>query len=104
MNKFKKNIVFYLLLILDFYIVPWFIKDTGTAMIVMFMAVPLICLAISIFYGMRNGFDFWYILIAAVMFTPSIVLFYNATAWIYIIIYAAIALVGNVIGLTFRKR
>ena len=34
MDKLKKNMVFYLLLLIDFYIVPWFIKDTGSAMIV----------------------------------------------------------------------
>ena len=36
MDKLKKNMVFYLLLLIDFYIVPWFIKDTGSAMIVVF--------------------------------------------------------------------
>ena len=35
MDKLKKNMVFYLLLLIDFYIVPWFIKNTGSAMIVM---------------------------------------------------------------------
>ena len=39
MDKLKKNIVFYLLLMIDFYIVPWFIKDTGSAMIVMVLSV-----------------------------------------------------------------
>lgn len=56
--------VFYLLLLIDFYIVPWFIKDTGSAMIVMLVIIPLICLITSVFYGIRNGFDFWYILSA----------------------------------------
>ena len=30
MDKLKKNMVFYLLLLIDFYIVPWFIKNTGS--------------------------------------------------------------------------
>ena len=34
MDKLKKNMVFYLLLLIDFNIVPWFIKNTGSAMIV----------------------------------------------------------------------
>lgn len=29
MDKLKKNMVFYLLLLIDFYIVPWFIKNRG---------------------------------------------------------------------------
>ena len=72
MAGLKKNIIFYILLFIDFYIIPRFIKDTGSAVIVMLMIIPLICLITSVFYGIRNGFDFWYILIAAIMFTPSI--------------------------------
>ena len=78
MDKLKKNMVFYLLLLIDFYIVPWFIKNTGSAMIVMLVIIPLICLITSVFYGIRNGFNFWYILIVAIMFAPSIFIFYNS--------------------------
>ena len=104
MDKIKKNIVFYVLLIIDFYVIPCFIKDTGSAMIIMLMIIPLICLVTSIFYGIRNGFDFWYILIVAIIFTPSIFMFYNSTAWVYIVGYTVIALLGNLIALTLRKR
>lgn len=104
MDKLKKNIVFYLLLLIDFYIIPWFIKDTGSAMIVMLVIIPLICLITSIFYGLRNRFDFWYILIVAIIFTPSIFVFYNSSAWVYVVIYAVIALLGNLIALPLRKR
>ena len=104
MNKLKKNMVFYLLLLVDFYIIPWLIKDTGSAMIIMLVIIPIICLITSIFYGIRNGFDFWYILIVAIMFTPSIFIFYNSSAWVYVVGYAVIALLGNLIALPLRKR
>ena len=99
MDKLKKNMVFYLLLLIDFYIVPWFIKNTGSAMIVMLVIIPLICLITSVFYGIRNGFNFWYILIVAIMFAPSIFIFYNSSAWVYVVGYAVIALLGNLIAL-----
>ena len=57
MAGLKKNIIFYILLFIDFYIIPRFIKDTGSAVIVMLMIIPLICLITSVFYGIRNGFD-----------------------------------------------
>ena len=104
MDKLKKNMVFSLLLLVDFYIIPWLIKDTGSAMIIMLVIIPIICLITSIFYGIRNGFDFWYILIVAIMFTPSIFIFYNASAWVYVVGYAVIALLGNLIALPLRKR
>ena len=104
MDKLKKNMVFYLLLLIDFYIVPWFIKNTGSAMIVMLVIIPLICLITSVFYGIRNGFNFWYILIVAIMFAPSIFIFYNSSAWVYVVGYAVIALLGNLIALPLGKR
>lgn len=94
MEKLKKNIIFYILLIINFYVIPWFIKDTGSAMIVMLMIIPLICLVTSIFYGIKNGFDFWYVLIVAIAFTPSIFIFYNSSAWVYVMEYTVIALLG----------
>lgn len=104
MNKLKKNIAFYILLFVVFYVIPWLIKDTGSAMIVMLMMIPLICLITSIFYGIRNGFDFWYILIVAMMFAPSIFMFYNSSAWVYAVGYTVIALLGNLIAVPLRKR
>ena len=104
MEKLKKNMVFYLILLIDFYIIPLLIKDTGSAIVVMLVIIPLICLITSIFYGRRNGFDFCYILSVAIIFTPSIFIFYNSSAWIYVVGYAVIALFGNLIGLPLRKR
>lgn len=104
MEKLKKNMVFYLILLIDFYIIPLLIKDTGSAIVVMLVIIPLICLITSIFYGRRNGFDFCYILSVAIIFTPSIFIFYNSSAWVYVVGYAVIALFGNLIGLPLRKR
>ncbi|WP_245553762.1 hypothetical protein [Allobaculum stercoricanis] len=92
------------MLLIDFYIVPLVIQDTGSAMAVMLVILPSICLITSIFYGIRNGFDFWYILIVAIMFTPTLFIFYDSSAWVYIIGYAIVALIGVLIGLPFRKR
>ncbi len=103
MEKLKKNMVFYLILLIDFYIIPLLIKDTGSAMVVMLVVIPIICLITSIFYGGRNGFDFFYILSVAIIFTPSIFIFYNSSAWVYVVGYAVIALFGNLIALPLRK-
>lgn len=104
MEKAKKNMVFYLLLLIEFYIIPLFIKDTGSAMMVMLVIIPLLCLITSVFYGIRNGLDVWYILSVAILFIPSIFIFYNASAWVYAVGYAVIALFGNLIALPLRKR
>ena len=104
MEKLKKNMVFFLLLLIDFYIIPLVIKDTGSAMVVMLIVIPLICLITSVCYGIRNGFDYWYIWSVAIIFIPSIFIFYNPSAWVYAIGYGVIALIGNLIALPLRKR
>ena len=103
MDKVKKNILYYILLLINFYFIPLFIKDTGSGMTIMLFIIPLICLLTSIFYGIKNGFNIYYVLIVAIMFVPSIFIFYNSSAWIYVLIYAFIAFLGNTIGLAFRK-
>ena len=104
MEKLKKSIIFYILLIIDFYAIPWLIKDTGSAMIVMLITIPMICFVTSIFYGLKNGFDFGYVLIVALIFVPSIFIFYNSSAWIYVAVYTVVALLGNLIALLLGKR
>ena len=104
MDKLKKNMIFYIVLLADFYVIPCLIKDTGSGMIVMLMIVPLVCLVTSIFYGIRNGFRFLYILIVLIMLIPSLFIFSNYTAWVYVVAYTVIALLGNLIALPFRKK
>ena len=98
MDKLKKNILIYILLIINFYVLPSLIKDTGTAMIMLLVVIPMITLFISIFYGKKNGFDIWYVISVGILFFPSIFIFYNSSALIYVIVYTIIALIGNFVG------
>jgi len=104
MDKLKQCAIFYCILILNFYGIPCLMKDTGSAMIIMLVVIPMICFITSIGYGIKNGFHFWYALGVAVIFIPSIFIFYNSTAWVYIIAYGMIALLGNLIALPFYKK
>ena len=98
MDKLKKNILIYILLIINFYVLPSLIKDTGTAMIMLLVVIPMITLFISIYYGKKNGFDIWYVILVGIIFFPSIFIFYNSSALIYVIVYTIIALIGNFVG------
>lgn len=97
----KKGLVFYGILLVNFYLFPLWMKDTGSAMFFMLMVIPLVCFFDAVVYGVKNGFHLRFALITAVLFVPSIVIFYNSSAWVYIIGYGIIALFGNVIGSFF---
>lgn len=101
--KPKPMLPYLLVNIVTFYALPLAIKDTGRAMAIMLLGIPLICLLTAILCGMKNGFCLLYPIIIAILFTPTIFIFYNSTASIYIVGYGVIALFGNSIGKYIKK-
>lgn len=70
-------------------------------MAVMLVVIPLICVTVAIVYGAKNGFTWLYSTVVSFLFAPTIFVFYNYTAWVYVIGYGLLALAGNVIGKLF---
>ncbi|MBT9776566.1 hypothetical protein GPL15_08620 [Clostridium sp. MCC353] len=102
--KILKSMRMYLLFIaLDFYLVPGLIRDTGTAVLILLVVIPFLCFLCSVFYGANHSFHWQYGVITALLFIPSIFLYYNSSAWVYIIGYGVIAFIGNLIGMIFYK-
>ena len=104
MEKLKKNWIYYLIILIAFYLVPMLIKDTGSGMFILLIVIPLITLITSIIYGLRNTVDFIYPLIVAILFIPTLFIYYNTSAWIYIIVYSVIAVIGELIGKILQKK
>lgn len=103
--KAKLKTVPYLLVnIAAFYLLPMVVQDTGSAMLVLLVAIPLICFVTAIVFGVKNAFHWPYPLLVALLFAPTIFIYYNESAAFYIIVYGVIALVGNLIGKMFYKR
>ena len=104
MKNLKALLLFWIINVVGFYTLPFAIRNTGGAILVMLMAIPLICFVCALIYGLKNGFNFIYSLVVAVLFIPSLFIFYNETAWGYTIAYLIIAIVGNLLGMVFCKR
>lgn len=104
MDKIKKNWVYYFIILITFYLIPILIQDTGSGMFILLIVIPLITLITSIIYGLRNVFDFIYPLIVAILFIPTLFIYYNISAWVYIIAYSLIALIGEILGKTLQKK
>ena len=104
MEKLKKNWIYYLVILIAFYIVPMLIKDTGSGMFILLIVIPLITLITSLIYGLRNTVDFIYPLIVAILFIPTLFIYYNNSAWIYIFVYSMIAVIGELLGKTLQKK
>lgn len=101
--KLKSMLPYLTINAIAFYLLPIVIKDTGSAMTVMLLGLPIICLVTAVIYGIKNAFNLIYAIIIALLFAPTILIFYNSSASVYIAGYGMIALIGNFIGKVFHK-
>lgn len=104
MKKLLVLLPYLVVMLVSFYILPLLLVDTGSAMLIMLVAIPLITLICSLVYGVHQGFNLLFPIITMVLFAPTVIIFYNLTAWVYIIVYGGIVLVGNAIGNVFYKK
>lgn len=104
MEKFRRMLPYLIVMVLDFYLLPFLIKDTGSGMIILLIGIPVICLTVSLIYGLKNSFNWLFPLFIMLLFAPSIFIFYNDSAAIYILAYGIISLIGNFAGSLFHKR
>lgn len=88
----------------DFYLLPFLIRDTGSAMVLMLSIMPGIAFFCAVAYGARRGFGPWLAIAALLLFLPTVLLHYNTTAWVYAPVYGLIVLAGNGLGRLFYKK
>lgn len=103
MKALKQEWPYYIAVIIIFYVFPLLIMDTGSAMTVLLVFIPILCLAVSCLYGYRYGFHIQLALASSILFLPSIYLYYNSSAGIYSIAYGVIVLIGTLIGTVTQK-
>ena len=100
-EKLRALLPYGIVLVINFYGLPLLIRDTGSAMLLMLCVIPMVTLICGVVYGVRRGFGVRFGLLAAILFAPSVFIFYNASAWVYIVAYGCIALLGSGIGRMF---
>ena len=103
MKKIREMSVYLIVIILAFYVLPAFINDTGTGIFFLLILTPIICFVTSIIYGIRHSFNLIFLLIIMALFIPTIFIFYNESAAVYVLIYGIIAAIGNLLGSLIKK-
>lgn len=104
LDSIKKELVYYLIIFPTYYLLPFLIRDTGSAMLMLIIIMPFIIFVTSFVYGLRKGFHIRYSIIVSALYVPSMLIFYNMSAYIYIIAYFFLALTANCIALLFRDK
>lgn len=102
----KKLIPYTIILIVVFYLIPIVTKvDTRVELIITLLIVlnPLACIGTGAIFGLKHGFKPYFLMLAALLFIPSIFIFYNSSALLYFILYMFLSAVGLGIGCALRK-
>lgn len=101
--KLKSMLPYLIVNAIAFYILPVLIIDTGSGMFILLFMFPLICFITSLLYGAKHSFNLIYPLVIGLLFAPTVFIFYNSSAGIYIVIYASVSLTGNFIGIFLNR-
>ena len=115
MDYLKRNWLIYLVLLADSLLIPligYITADNapvllGFALSHYFIVSPIIVFIVSIVYGVRNGFHWWYCLIVFDLFLLSMIILLGVKPreMSFSLIYTSIALAGLLLGwLSYRKK
>ncbi len=103
---FKKLMMYVIVLITVFFLIP-IITLLGVPkeflITLLFVVNPVACLGTGAVFGIKHGFKWYFILLAPVLFIPSIFIFYNDSAWVYSAAYLLSSAAGLAIGCILRK-
>lgn len=103
MKKYLKEIIIVLLQLFMFYISPLFAGPTDAMGMVLFIILATLLLATILGIISNNKIKYSYPILVALLFVPSIWLYYNESALIHSIWYLVISLVGLLIGTAINK-
>jgi len=102
MKKFLKKIGTLLPQLLVFYILPLFAGPTDMMGLVVVMLLSTFVLSVAFGLFAKKKSKFLYPAITALIFLPSVYLYYNDSALVHAVWYLAVSLIGIVIGAVIR--
>lgn len=112
MSKNSKWLIAVLLTgILLFYLVPFVVLSLfsspeakmGSLLCFLFLLNPLYSIASGLVFSLKCGFRWYLPFASALLFFPSIFLFYNSSAWVYTVGYFALSFAGCGIGILVHR-
>lgn len=98
MREIRINMPYIIALAVVFYLLPAFMKDTAMAMVLMLAAMPAAVFITALIRGIKKGFSFVLVALTALLFLPTVFIWYNSSALVYTAFYAVIAAAGCGLG------
>ncbi|MBQ7796037.1 MAG: hypothetical protein IJ374_05705 [Lachnospiraceae bacterium] len=102
MKRYGKELFIILLQFLVFYILPMFAGPTDAMGLVVLILIATFVLSIILGSFSDQKVKFAYPVIAAILFVPSVYIYYNETALVHAMWYLVDSAIGLVIGTVIR--
>ena len=103
MKKYLKEIITLLIQILMFYIFPLFAGPTDIMGMVVLMLLATLFLSLILTIISKEKIKYLYPLVVAIIFIPSIFIYYNESALIHSLWYLVSSLTGTILGIITNK-
>lgn len=103
MKKYIKEVVILLLQLFMFYIFPIFAGPTDTMGMVLLIIMATFILSVILGSISKEKVKCFYSIITAIIFIPSIFIYYNESALIHSVWYLVISSVGLLFGSVIQK-
>lgn len=103
MKKYLKEIITILIQILIFYIFPLFAGPTDIMGMVVLMLLATLVLSLILTIISKEKIKYLYPLVVAIIFIPSIFIYYNESALIHSLWYFISSLLGTILGIITNK-
>ena len=103
MKKYLKEIIVLIIQIIMFYLFPLTAGPTDMMGLVLILLFTTLILSIIIVTISNNKIKYLYPIVVAIIFIPSIFIYYNDSALIHSIWYLVTSLIGLIIGTILNK-
>jgi len=103
MKKYVKELVIYVLQLFMFYIFPLFAGPTDMMGMVLLIIISTFVLSVIMGSISKEKIKYLYPIIVAVIFIPTVMLYYNSSALIHSVWYLVVSAIGLFIGTIIYK-
>lgn len=104
MNNLNKMAPYFIISLICYYGLPFFMQDSGSAIMILCIVLPLVTFLIAAFYGFQQAqHKILYAIITGAFFFPNIWIHMNDSAVIYSFIYMGFAFFGACMGNFLQK-
>ena len=99
MNKFFKEIIIFVLNVLSFYLLPIFMKYLGPFGLVFLLLIITFVLSLVVGLISSEKFKYAYSALIAVVFIPTVWIYYNESALVHSLWYFCVSIIGLIVGI-----